>query len=42
MITDAIIVATLVLCAASLGFVVWSILDTRKKYYDEYMSRKKK
>jgi len=42
MMTNAIIIATLVLSAASMIFVVWSILDTRKKYYDEYMSRKKK
>ena len=25
-----------------IGVVVWSFLDTRKKYYDEYKNRKEK
>ena len=40
--TSLIIVVTLVLCITGLGLVVWSLFDTRKKYYNEYMSRNRK
>ena len=28
--------------ALGIGVVVWSFLDTRKKYYNEYKNRKEK
>jgi hypothetical protein len=39
--TSAIIIITLVLCASGIGLFAWSLFDTRKKYYNEYISRKK-
>ncbi len=42
MMTNAIIIASLILGAAGVVFSVWSLFDTRKKYYNEYLARKKK
>ena len=40
--TSVIIISTIFLCTASVVFTVWSFIDTRRRYYNEYMSRKKK
>jgi len=39
--TNIIIIATLILATAGVSLVVWSLFSTRKKYYNEYISRKK-
>ncbi len=40
--TTLIIVVTAAIGVIGVGVVVWSILDTRKKYFNEYMVRKRK
>jgi uncharacterized membrane protein YuzA (DUF378 family) len=40
--TTLIYILTGLATALGIGVVVWSFLDTRKKYYDEYKNRKEK
>lgn len=40
--TTLIIVVTATICVIGVGVVAWSILDTRKKYFNEYIERKRK
>jgi uncharacterized membrane protein YuzA (DUF378 family) len=40
--TTIIYILTGVAAALGIGVVVWSYLDTRKKYYEEYKNRKEK
>jgi hypothetical protein len=40
--TNFIIIITVVLCISGIGFAIWSILDTRNKYYNDYVSRKRR
>lgn len=35
-----IIVLGIVLAVVGTGVAIWSIIDTRKKYYEEYLRRK--
>lgn len=39
--TTIIIVATIILALIGIFIAVWSIITTRKKYYDEYIKRKR-
>lgn len=41
MATTIIVTVTLALGFIGISAVVWSILNTRKKYYEEYKSRKR-
>lgn len=41
MITLIVVVAATI-GIIGIGVVAWSILDTRKKYFNEYMERKRK
>jgi hypothetical protein len=38
--TALIYLVTGLATALGIGVVIWSFLDTRKKYYDEYRKRK--
>lgn len=40
--TTLIYILTGLAAALGIGVVIWSVLDTRKKYYDEYKGRKNK
>ena len=40
--TTLIIVVTATIGVIGISVVAWSILDTRKKYFNEYMERKRK
>jgi len=40
--TSIIIIATALLCIAGLALFIWSLIDTRKKFYSEYLVRKGK
>lgn len=40
--TTLIIVVTAATVIIGVGVVAWSILDTRKKYFNEYIKRKRK
>lgn len=40
--TTLIIVITVTIGLVGVGVVVWSIFDTRKKHFNEYMERKVK
>jgi uncharacterized membrane protein YuzA (DUF378 family) len=40
--TTLIYILTGLAAVLGIGVVVWSFLDTRKKYYDEYKNRKEK
>ena len=41
-ITTIIVFFTFLLCTVGAGIAVWSILSTRKKYYLDYMQRKRR
>ena len=41
MITSLIVSFTIVIAASGIAVVVWSLFSTRKKYYREYIERKK-
>jgi len=41
MTTTIIISLTLVIGAVGISVVVWSIINTRNKFYEEYKSRKR-
>lgn len=40
--TTLVYILTGLAAALGIGVAIWSFLDTRKKYYDEYRSRKDK
>lgn len=39
--TAFIISATVILALAGIAVSIWSLINTRKKHYEEYMIRKK-
>lgn len=39
--TTLIVSLTTVLAIAGIGVVIWSLINTRKKYFNEYMDRKR-
>jgi len=39
--TTIIIVATIILALIGILIAVWSIVDTRRKHYDDYIKRKR-
>ena len=39
--TGALVIVVSVVAATGLVVAVWSIVNTRRKYYDEYISRRK-
>ena len=39
--TSFIVAMTVVISLIGVGVAIWSIISTRKKYYQEYMGRKK-
>jgi len=39
--TELIVAASVIVGVAGVAVVVWSIFDTRNRYYSEYISRKK-
>lgn len=39
--TNLIIVASIILALLGIITVIWSIIDTRKKYYNDYVKRKR-
>jgi len=39
--TTIIFISTFILCASGIALFLWSLIDTRKKYYEDYISRKK-
>lgn len=40
--TTLIVIITVVFCISGIGFAIWSFLDTRNRYYDNYVSRKRR
>jgi hypothetical protein len=40
--TNLIIIITVMFCISGIGFAIWSILDTRNRYYGDYVSRKRR
>ncbi len=40
--TDLILIITVIVGILGIGVFTWSIIDTRKKYFNEYVARKKK
>lgn len=38
----AIIIVTMLVCGVGIVFGIWSFIDTRKKHYQDYVSRKRK
>ena len=40
--TTLIVITGLILAIAGVGVAIWSIVTTRKKYYEDYMSRKRR
>ena len=42
MLTTILLVAGSILGAAGIAFAIWSIIDTRKKYYEEYLRRRRR
>lgn len=39
--TNLIIVTSIILALLGVVTIIWSIIDTRQKYYNEYIKRKK-
>ncbi|MDE0313691.1 MAG: hypothetical protein OXM61_02215 [Candidatus Poribacteria bacterium] len=39
--TTAVIITGSILGVIGIGVAVWSIISTRKRYYEEYMRRKR-
>lgn len=39
--TNIIIISTIILFISGLIITIWSIVTTRKKYYDDYIKRKR-
>ena len=40
--TAAVIITGSILGVIGIGFSIWSIINTRKRYYEEYMRRKRR
>ena len=40
--TAAIIITGSILGIIGIGFSIWSIIDTRKRYYEDYMGKKRR
>ena len=40
--TAIVVILGIALVLVGLGIAVWSIIDTRKRYYEEYLSRRKR
>ena len=40
--TAAVIITGSILGVIGIGFSIWSIIDTRKRYYEDYMRRKRR
>lgn len=40
--TEVIIIAGSILAVIGIGVAVWSIISTRKRYYEDYMRRKRR
>ena len=40
--TAAVIIIGSILGVIGIGFSIWSIISTRKRYYDEYMKGKRR
>lgn len=39
--TAAVIITGSILGAIGIGFSIWSIISTRRRYYEDYMRRKR-
>ena len=39
--TTAIVVLSIILSLLGVLLAIWSIMDTRRKYYDDYIKRKR-
>ncbi len=39
--TEILIITGSILAITGAGVAIWSIINTRKRYYEEYMSRKR-
>lgn len=39
--TSLIVISSIILALFGILIVVWSIIDTRKRHYDDYMERKR-
>ena len=40
--TEVIVITGTILAIIGIGVSIWSFIDTRKQYYDEYMRRKRR
>ncbi len=40
--TEVLIIAGSILAIIGIGVTIWSIINTRKRYYEEYMRRKRR
>ena len=40
--TAAVIITGSILGVIGIGFSIWSIINTRKRYYEEYIMRRKR
>ncbi len=40
--TAAVIITGSILGLVGIGFSIWSLIDTRKRYYEEYKRRKRR
>ena len=40
--TEVIVITGTILAIIGIGVSIWSFIDTRKRYYDEYMRRKRR
>lgn len=39
--TEIVVLMTILVSIAGIALSIWSVLSTRKKYYKEYMGRKR-
>lgn len=40
--TNIIVLTTVVVCVMGVGVFAWSMLDTRKKFYNDFMEKHRK
>ncbi len=40
--TAILVIMAFILASFGIGVAVWSIIDTRRRYYEEYLSRRKR
>ena len=40
--TEIIVIIGSILAIVGIGVSIWSFIDTRKRYYEEYMRRKRR